>query len=207
MIIKATYYTVAGDESTYHSAVQATQIWNEQNGQYRYIVGKGSDAVTYDVHFQLNVIEVDNPTQVANTDRMSPEMAESLGKTKLTPDQSSNTYGILPDDHKIFENGEEGKSTNGVTTAGALINIKESRKNTDTGAHEIGHTLGLAHFKKGVLTAASNDPNRSKSISSGYIKGIISNAIKKKDERVGKGTLHETGISPGSFKKGKIEKK
>lgn len=65
----------------------------------------------------------------------------------------------------------------------------------------------MGHFSKGVLTAASNDPNRSKTIGGGYIKGIISNAFKKSDESVGKGTVHESGTAPEKFSKGKVTEK
>jgi Peptidase M66 len=155
----------------------------------------------------LTVTEVDNPNKEVNGDRLPAESAASLGITQLTPDQSSNTYGVLPDADKTFENGEEGKSTNGTTKGGALVSVKDSRKSTETGSHEVGHTLGLGHFLKGVLTAASNDPNRSKTIGNGYIKGIISNAFKRKDEAVGKGTTHETGTAPENFSKGKVTEK
>lgn len=207
IIIKATYYTVKGNESSHTSAVQATQFWNEQSGKYQYTVGKGDAAVTYDVKFELTVTEVDNPNKEENADKLSPETASNLGITRLTPDQSSNTYGVLPDADKAFENGEEGQSTNGTTKGGALVSVKDSQKTTETGSHEVGHTLGLGHFSKGVLTAASNDPNRSKTITGRYIKGIISNAFKKTDEAVGKGTIHETGTAPEKFSKGKVTEK
>jgi len=207
IIVKATYYTVKGNEDSHNSAVQATQFWNEQSGKYQYKVGKGDDAVFYDVKFELTVTEVDNPKAQANIDRFPDGVTMPEGQTKLTPDQSSNTYAVLPDADKTFENGEEGKNTNGVTSGGVLVSVKDSRKSTETGAHEVGHTLGLGHFFSGVLTAASNDPNRSKSTTGGYIKGIISNAFKRTSESVGKRTVHETGTAPEKFNKGKVTTK
>jgi len=86
IIIKATYYTVKGNESSHTSAVQATQFWIEQSGKYQYTVGKEDSAVTYDVKFELTVTEVDNPNKEVNADRLSTETASSLGITQLTPD-------------------------------------------------------------------------------------------------------------------------
>jgi RHS repeat-associated protein len=207
IIIKATYYTKKGNADSHTSAVQATEFWNEQSGKYQYTVGKGDAAITYDVQFNLTVSENDNPNRELNNDRMSSQLASTLGITKLTPDQSSNTYGVLPDDNKIFENGEEGKMTNGITKAGAIVNVKDSRKSAETGSHEVGHTLGLRHFLRGLLTATSNDPNRTNTISKGYVKDIIKNAFKRKDEKVGKGTTNETGTAPEGFSKGRVTEK
>ncbi len=198
--VQATYYTKKGDADSYSSAQAAVSFWNGQNGNYQYNVGKGDAKTSYAVNFSLNVQEVDNPLREANKDREDFTPASE----KLTPDKSSNTYGVLPDSDKKFESGEEGKSTNGVTSGGSVINLKDSRKSTDTGAHEVGHTLGLEHYSKGVLTATSNDPNRSSNITGAYVKDLVKNGLTGKPE-AGNVYLQQTGTSPDNFKKGKVE--
>jgi len=144
VIVKATYYTAKGNTDDYNSAVKATQFWNEQSGKYQYKVGKGKEAVYYDVNFQLDVQQVDNPTAEAQKDR-----ASFIADTeKLTPDQSSNTYEVVPD-------ADLDATTNGTTTGGAVVKVKESRKETSTGAHEDGHTLGFGHMINSIMSAAN----------------------------------------------------
>lgn len=68
------------------------------------------------------------------------------GQAKLITDGSSNAYEVLPDEHVRFKNDDPNKVILGVTRGGALVSVKESRKSDDTGAHEIGHTLGFGHL-------------------------------------------------------------
>ncbi len=197
--VRATYYTQSGDAISYNSAQQATQFWNGQSGNYTYTVGKGNGALVYAVNFHLQVQQVDNPISEANKDRS--EFIDNA--EKLTPDKSSNFYQVLPEDSQKFVNNEEGVSTNGVTTGGNVVSVKNSRASSDTGPHEAGHTLGLGHFSSGVLTSASNDPNRTNNINKGYVNGIINNAFKPKNGRA-IGQISETGNSPDKYRAGKV---
>jgi hypothetical protein len=194
--VRATYYVQRGNADALASANQATQFWNNQNGNYTYDVGKGDDAVSYAVNFELNVVEVDNPVGEANRDRATFIADEE----KTTPDQSSNAYTINPDNDRIFENNEEGAQTNGVTRGGNDVHVKQGRANADTGAHEVGHTLGLKHHGSGIMTSASNDGRRDNSITGKYITKIIKNAS---TDKVAKGHIQEVGNAPDNFNKGK----
>ncbi|HRP90825.1 MAG TPA: hypothetical protein PKX92_12405 [Edaphocola sp.] len=202
VIVKATYYTAKGNTDDHNSAVQATQFWNEQSGKYQYKVGKGKKAVYYDINFQLDVQQVDKPTAEANKDRAS--FVADI--EKLTPDMSSNTYEVVPD-------AELDATTNGKTTVGAAVKVKESRKETGTGAHELGHTLGFKHLIGSIMSEASN-VGRSETTNTTIIGQILKNAgLGRKNyhrDYQGGGTGHlqpSTGTAPPNFDRGKVVKK
>ena len=112
---------------------------------------------------------------------------------------------MLEDENAKFESNSSSKEINGVTEGGAVVSVKESRAKTDTGPHELGHTLGLGHFNIGLLTSSSNSPQRSSDIYKGYIKGILKNVFKPKKSSKAKGHLNEVGEAPDKFHKGKVK--
>jgi hypothetical protein len=67
--------------------------------------------------------------------------------------------------------------------------VAESRSHTKTVAHEMEHSLGLKHKHKGLMTPASNDPNRSNEINQKDINDIIENA-KDRKRNDGQGVGH-----------------
>ncbi len=209
VIIKATHYTAKGNTNDHNSAVAATKFWNDQSGKYQYKVGKGKEAVYYDINFQLDVQEVDNPSAEANKDR-----ALFIAETdKLTPDQSSNTYGVLPDTDPTFASKDADKQTEGVTKDGVHISVKESRKSDDTGPHEVGHTLGFGHLIGTVMSEAINVGHTS-DVNKIIVGSILSKAGLGKFsyhsdyKSTAKGTLQPStgGTAPTDFNKGKVVK-
>ena len=201
VIIKATYYTAKGKTDDYTSAVKATQFWNEQSGKYQYKVGKGKEAVYYDVNFQLDVQQVDNPRQQATIDKYP-----LTGQTPLVTDGSSNTYEVVPD-------SDLDARTNGVTTGGNVVEVKESRKETNTGAHEQGHTLGFGHLINSIMSAASN-VGREETVNTTIVGQILKKAglgrMNFQSDYQGDGTGNlqvSTGNTPRNFNKGKVVKK
>lgn len=86
---------------------------------------------------------------------------------------------------------------NGATYNGNAVRVRNSRRLTDTGAHEMGHTLGLAHSDYGIMTPSSNDSRRGTNNMPEFIENIISNAIHPTNNgQIGKATI----ISPHSLK-------
>ena len=60
------------------------------------------------------------------------------------------------------------------------IIVKEKySQNGQTGAHEMGHTLGAGHADKGIMTKDLTDPNRRSVPSQKTIDEIINDALRK----------------------------
>ncbi len=150
--IKATYYT---NLESKESAEQATSFFNEQSGKFTYKYNKQK----YTVNFDLEVKEVENP-----------DFALAIDNSK-----TSNEYVICSDnDRNISSN------SNGRTFRGNRIVVKNSKKYASTGAHEVGHTLGLIHSISGLMTSSEEDENRSNIISQKEVNSMIDFALKRK---------------------------
>jgi len=150
--IKATYYT---NSESKESAEQATSFFNEQSGNFTYKYNKQK----YTVNFDLKVKEVENPD------------------FELAKDNSgeSNSYVIKDDNNPRFN-----ENTNGRTFNGKRIIVKKSRKDTLSGTHEVGHTLGLIHSDSGIMTSFSNDSNRTNKLLKSDVKSMIKYPLKGK---------------------------
>ena len=65
----------------------------------------------------------------------------------------------------------------GQTRGGNIVAISKENKTELTGAHELGHTLGLIHYSKGVMSPKANK-HRSKDVFQWQINTIISGALR-----------------------------
>ncbi|MCQ2219710.1 MAG: hypothetical protein MJZ33_14705 [Paludibacteraceae bacterium] len=178
--ISATYFTAIEDAK---SAENAVDFWNSQTDKFIYQIknkSDKSDTKDYTVKFDLKV-------EVVPHDGNSRSKKLALySKLKGKRSEDVNVYMVVNDQKSEPNN-------NGKTIAGNIIQIKNSKKEGNTGIHEIGHTLGLGHFNSGVMTTSESEENRSSKIRPTYISNIVENSLHggntKNGNTVGKGVL------------------
>jgi hypothetical protein len=77
---------------------------------------------------------------------------------KNVSDGSSNVYRIATkDDLKKGYSSE----TQGATFGRNVVTAREENAENTTGAHEVGHSLGLDHYSSGVMTEGINSSGHS----------------------------------------------
>jgi RHS repeat-associated protein len=150
--VKAEYITRTKD---HESALKATGFWNNQSGQYKYVVGSGKDAVAYTVNFDIKVSVDDAPANLLFDG--ATEKYPSHGAERVQSDETNelNAYDVLPDKSGYFESGDASRVKAGGVTADHVY-VSESSRNSNTGAHEVGHTLGTSHDYSGLMSAVNS---------------------------------------------------
>ncbi|MBP5412820.1 MAG: RHS repeat-associated core domain-containing protein, partial [Bacteroidales bacterium] len=127
--IRATYYTSKENEADLQKALD---VWNNQSGQYSYVVGKGKDKQTYTINFELTINSFD------------------------TQNEAGTAYDHDESGYANFYNGRTYNGIHrGLTSNGRFIqlNINESLipNPNRTFAHEIAHTLGISEWTQGLM--------------------------------------------------------
>ena len=62
------------------------------------------------------------------------------------------------------------------------IEVRPEKAEETTGAHEIGHILGLDHYDEGIMTPHPSDPGRTDEVTQENVDDIIESDEKKQEE-------------------------
>lgn len=186
--IRANYYT--GEDSK-ESAEYAANYWNNLSNVFQ------MDG--YDIVFDIEVIVVD-PDKMGLTGE-NKEFSALRAKANTDEEGIGNVYLLTND---LSDN------YNGNSDGGQIARVRPSRAFTETGAHEMGHGLGLGHYFSGLMTDSSSDPYRSDKITKIEITDIIKGAVKGKpvsDPYAGKGKIrYNNGKVKFKYKTNEVKK-
>jgi RHS repeat-associated protein len=155
IVVQANIYVKSAD---YAKTSEAASFYNTQK-DLTYNVGSGKGE--YKVEFLVNVIDVG--------DEMSPTDIDF--KTVLD-NGVGNSLETVPQD--VLPDKENGHVENGRTAK-----VKEG-SGADSYIHEVGHLLGFTHSEKGVMTASSEDKNRSTNINKFEVQRILKDTFRGK---------------------------
>ncbi len=196
--------TISADYYAYKSDVQsvtaAIGFWNDLSGKYT------MDG--YTVNFALAYHEVEPLTTSEG------KVANQSGSIRnaMLEDKVGNLYMTVS---KI--SGDPNSGSNENITAGAYgsraISISKTNAVELTGAHEVGHSLGLQHSDKGIMYPFGNDGKRTKIVSEDDIKLMLKNAmtgVVAKDDKgneAGKGHLDNKAEIEAKEWKYEVEKR
>ena len=156
--ISAVYYT---DGNSKKSAKQAVAFWNKRKGDtYTDESGK-----TYQIKYELIVAD-----KGVNMEKQSDKKYSD-----------KNTYNV--NDKLVKSPNATGQTNNGKHVSvrkSYSINKPGSKEASTTGAHEIGHTLGMDHKESGIMSK-SQDENRTPAVPQENINEMVESDRGKND--------------------------
>ena len=147
IIISAHYYVKRYDKESYRSAIIATDFWNKRKDTYI-----SPSGIRYSVMYNLSVEVVDNLDTFQN---------------------HNNTYQVVKslDERPNASGASKHKRTIYVLESYSLF-LPKTKKISTTGAHEIGHTLGMSHDYYGIMSE-SQDQHRTNEVTSKNIRQML----------------------------------
>ena len=176
--ISADYYAYKSDAA---SVTAAIGFWNDLSGQYT------MDG--YTVNFALTYHEVD--PYIADGKELDQRSSINLA---MGGDASANAYMVIHDGESSPVINEDGNASSGGYKD-REITISERNSVELTGAHEVGHSLGLLHSDNGLMYPFGNTSGRTSEVSKDEMKAIIKQAFTgkvpkdDKDAEPGRGYL------------------
>ena len=173
--IFALYYTSNDNKEKLQKGLDA---WNEQSGKYSFVTGEGKDKQSYTINFELAIVLDENGNAVENCDQ----------------DGISNKFSVEP----VLSEGERGHTQDGY-----IMRVLDSAPDRTT-VHEIGHTLGIGHFSKGVMETGGDGDEIYKEFIHSSIKSakILDTSVQRFSET--EGTAAKSCFSRDLFMQGKI---
>ena len=213
IIIKATVYSNKSDRS---AAQLSANHWNAQNGKFEYKVGEGKDAVIYKIKFDIQV-----PVKDKNGKPLDSDEDRNLA-FRADKSGEANRFRTITDPTEPQGNSYSANlDKSGKNATDVRKGYTESRM---TGGHELGHLLGIAHWKIGLMKEGKfrTDPNE-QNITAGNVSKILSrisigtqtgentNDIATQEQPEGKKAAGKvkssTGTAPANFNNGTVQKK
>jgi RHS repeat-associated protein len=168
IIIKATIYVT---KLHANEAQNAANHWRKENGKYQYKVGKGKNAQYYDVKFEIAVVPV-------KEDKNAGLEAYEVRDNMYLSDRSgeSNRYNVVEplQGDKGFK-GEASNNPENEDHGTSMIDAIPFNGKRQTGAHEVGHILGLPHWSKGLMKSGFTREDDENNITKGNIRKILKN--------------------------------
>ena len=145
--ISAHYYVERYDKESYKSAKIATDYWNRRNDTY--ISPSGT---RYNVMYNLSVEAIDDLSAFKDHSN-TYQVVKTLNDRQNASGLSKNKKNIyILDSYSVF--------------------LPKSKNISTTGAHEIGHTLGMGHDHYGIMSESQNQ-NRTKEVTSKNIRQML----------------------------------
>ena len=190
--VSGTLYTTKEDSK---AANKAAKNWNKQSGNFKYsFTDEDGNKQDLTVNYDINVQEV----EVGKGETKIGALNKAVSSDKSG---GGNAFNVVSD-------GDLPSNTNGRTQSN-YIRVKDSKKDDDTSTHEVGHALGVPHSSKGIMTAASADPNRTSDVNRTNVQNTVRNPIRGKTYTDGRGRAtiqikgKGAGVKPPGTKKGK----
>lgn len=180
--ITATYYVQKGDDNSKKSATNAVDFWNKQSGEFVLHGEDKKNSSDFVINFDLKVVEVEDPFAEMRKDKSGTDEA-------ITKDGSSNIYSVVDN---MGDNP-------GDTKANHLININSEKDDSQTGPHEIGHTLFMEHEGTNSFGIMNQGHTGASAVYKWNVQDVINTAVKHPTP--GRISIH------GNLPKGKVKHK
>ena len=149
--IKAHYYV---KRDSYESAANARDFWNKRQDTYLSPSGK-----QFDVKYKITIQSVDN-IDVFKKNSNTYEVVDSF--------ESKNRAGVAADKRNI------------QVLESYSLTLPNSQIQSTTGAHEIGHTLGMSDGGQGIMSD-SQDESRTNDVTQDNLQQMLESAAGKDD--------------------------